>query len=141
MTTEPGAIDGAQGARRPGPELRLQVRVLDDALRFAREVLGAEVELAEPGRAIVRRSGAEWTLIADAACANTVMRELAGLVVRRGAGIELVVRGLDPDALEQRARQTGHGVLTASQVAADGVREARVVDRDGYVWLARAARG
>ena len=127
-------------ALRPGPELRLQVRDLEAALHFAREVLGARTTQLAPGVVVVSRGGAHWTLVADAACTSPVMRELAGLVVRRGAGIEFVVAQLDPDELEARARRAGFGVLTAAQPAPDGTREARIVDRDGYVWLARASR-
>ncbi|MFO1011717.1 MAG: hypothetical protein U1F29_16775 [Planctomycetota bacterium] len=123
-----------------GPELRLHVRELDAAVRFAVDVLGAEVEPTTPGNVRVRRGAASWTLVADAAASSTVMRELASLVVRRGAGIELLVTGADPSELEARARSTGHGILTPAGPAPDGCVEARVVDRDGYVWLARRER-
>lgn len=120
-----------------GPALRLHVRELHRALAFQREVLGAEIVSSDDHSAVLRCAGARWTLVADAGSELSVLRELAGWVVRRGAGIEIGVDGLDPDQAEARARAGGHAVLSAARDAADGAREAHLVDSDGYVWVAR----
>lgn len=126
---------GRDGAR--GPSLRLAVRELDRALAFQRDVLGAEVVRSDARSADLRCAGVSWTVIADAAIELPALREIAGFVVRRGAGIEIVLEGIDPSSVEARARTAGAGVLSAARTASDGAIEAHVVDRDGYVWVAR----
>lgn len=123
--------------RGRGPVLRLLVRDLAGALAFQREVLGAEVVHAGARTTSVHCAGASWIVIADAQSELPALREIAGFVVRRGAGLEIVLEGLDPRAVEERARSRGFGVLSPARIASDGATEAHVVDRDGYVWVAR----
>lgn len=120
-----------------GPVLRLLVRDLESALAFQRTVLGAEVVHAGARSAVLRCAGSTWIVIADAASELPSLRELAGFVVRRGAGVEIVLESPDPSAVEERARSAGFGVLSPARIAGDGATEAHVVDRDGYVWVAR----
>ena len=55
---------------------------------------------------------------------------------RRGAGVELRLHGCEPDAASQRARQLGFRVLDGPRDQPDhGLREAHIVDGDGYVWV------
>ena len=53
----------------------------------------------------------------------------------RGVGAELRVMGLDPDAAEGRARAAGYTVLAGSLDKAHGMREAYILDADGYLWV------
>ena len=68
--------------------------------------------------------GYQWTLLA-----------LTGDGAIRGAGAELRLYGLDPDAAEARARARGDAVLAASADKPHGLRECFLVDPDGYVWV------
>ena len=55
-------------------------------------------------------------------------------VEARGAGLEIRLYGLDPDACEARARAAGGIVLAGALDKPHGLREAYLVDPDGYVW-------
>ena len=52
----------------------------------------------------------------------------------RGAGAELRLYGLDPDAAEARARALGSIVLAGAMDKPHGLREAYLVDPEGYIW-------
>ena len=58
----------------------------------------------------------------------------AGVEVR-GAGAELRLYGSDPDAAEARARAAEAPVLDKAADKPHGLREAYLVDPDGYVWV------
>lgn len=125
------------GSDTHGIAVRLLVRDLANALVFQREVLGARVESASAGAAVVHGTDGVWHLRADGAEPAGALRDIVAFVVRRGAGIELRVRVDDPAACEQRARELGFGVLAPVRTAG-GMREAQLVDGDGYVWVACA---
>lgn len=119
-------MDGGErstGARERGLDVELRVRDLVRALDFAREVLGARVVSSGAGVAVLRAGASQWTLRADGE--KDPLREIAALVVRRGAGIALHVAVADPSAAEARARELGGSVVAPRHVS----------DRDGYVWV------
>lgn len=135
-------MDGQEktpGADANGLAVRVLVRDLDNAILFQREVLGAEVEIAGEGQALVRGEGGSWRLCADRAEPVSELRDIVMFVVRRGAGVELRVRVMDPAACEVRARELGFGVLVPLREVG-GVIETQLVDGDGYVWVACAMR-
>jgi uncharacterized glyoxalase superfamily protein PhnB len=53
---------------------------------------------------------------------------------RRGLGAELRVFGVDPDAVERRARECGASVVQPATTKTHGWREMMVEDPDGYLW-------
>jgi len=53
----------------------------------------------------------------------------------RGAGIELRLHGCDPDQAEAAARRRCYPVLVGATDSAQGLREACVMDGEGYVWV------
>ena len=53
---------------------------------------------------------------------------------RSGVGAELRLHGRDPDAAEAAARRLGYEVLQGAADKPHGLREAFIVDRDGFVW-------
>ena len=59
---------------------------------------------------------------------------VAGLEAR-GAGVELRLYGVDPDEAEAAARRSGATVLAPAADKPHGLREAHIVDDDGYVWV------
>lgn len=118
-----------------GLSVDLLVRDVAAALEFQREVLGATVAYSDDDCAIVRCAESEWRLHADRAYAGHPLGEIVELVVRRGAGVELRLHGVDPDRAERRARERGHPVLAGARDTSRGMREAYLVDRDGYVWV------
>ncbi len=53
---------------------------------------------------------------------------------RRGLGAELRLFGVDPDAVEARARRAGAPIVQAVATKGHGWREVMVEDPDGYLW-------
>jgi hypothetical protein len=53
----------------------------------------------------------------------------------RGAGVEIRLYGVDPDAAEARARQSGGIVLSGSIDKPHGLRECHIVGPNGYVFV------
>lgn len=105
------------------------------AVGFQCDVLGASAAYQDVDFAAMTGFGNEWCVHAD----HTYDRHpLAGFVngtSGRGAGVELRVYGCDPDAAERRAREAGHTVLAGAADKPHGLREAYLLDDDGYCWV------
>jgi uncharacterized glyoxalase superfamily protein PhnB len=54
---------------------------------------------------------------------------------QRGAGIELRLHGCDPDAAAASAKKLGYKILSEATDKPYELREAHLVDADGYVWV------
>ena len=119
-----------------GLTLNLLVRDIAAALPFHREVLGAEVIYSDPDFAVLRRGQVEWMLHADHAYADHPLHQSLARNIPRGLGAELRLHGRDPDEAEAAARRLGFSVLASSQDKPHGLREAYLIDSDGYVWVA-----
>jgi len=120
---------------RPGIGFNLLVRDMEAALRFATEALGATVTYADNDFAALRLAGAEWMLHADHTYSDNPLVGIVKDVEARGAGVELRLYGVDPDEIEARARAGGWTVLAGSMDKPHGLREAVIVDDEGYVWV------
>jgi catechol 2,3-dioxygenase-like lactoylglutathione lyase family enzyme len=115
--------------------INLLVHDMDKALHFQREVLGMKVIYSDPDFAVLRGYGAEWMLHADHTYQGHAMEGVITGVSQRGAGVELRLHGCDPDAAEAAARRFAYKVLVGSMDKGHGLREAYLVDADGYVWV------
>lgn len=117
--------------------LGLNLLVLDvaRAVAFQTEVLGANVTYEDEDFAVLTFAETEWMVHAD----HTYLdHEMAGLIVdvdARGAGAELRLYGCDPDTAETAARLRGDSVLSGAVDKPHGLREAHIIDPDGYVWV------
>lgn len=118
-----------------GLTLNLLVRSIDAALPFHREVLDAEVVYHDPDFAVLRRAGVEWTLHADHAYDKHPLYATLTGGRPRGVGAELRLHGRDPDEAEAAARRLGFSVLAPAVDMAHGLREAYILDADGYLWV------
>lgn len=119
-----------------GLTVNLLVRDIERALVFQTEVLGATVVYSDPDIAVVKGFDAEWMLHVDHTYDTHVMQDVIADVSRRGAGMELRLHGRDPDEAEAAARRLGFEVLAvAIDKEAHGLREAFLIDSDGYVWV------
>ena len=78
-------------------------------------------------------SGTVWRETNRCAVAHIKSKPLC--VALRGAGVELRLYDLDPDAAEARARAAGYHVLQVAANKPHGLRECYLVDPDGYVWV------
>ena len=123
------------GRSLTGLGINLLVRDIDAALPFHREVLEAEVVYADPDVAVLRREGMEWMLHAHHTYDAHPWHPIITSDAQRGVGVELRVHGRDPDTAESTARRLGFEILQATTDKPHGLREACIVDRDGYVWV------
>ncbi len=123
------------GRSLSGLTINLLVRDIEPALVFQREVLGATVVYSDADFAVVRVGGAEWMLHADHTYRGHPMERLLAGDAPRGAGAELRLHGGDPDKAEAAARRLGYVVLAEATDKPHGLREAYVLDADGYVWV------
>lgn len=136
-----GRPDAAAFGRALGPGLGINLLVADveRAARFQAAVLGAAVDYWERDFAILRAQGAVWMLHSDRAYRSHPLSGLARAAEGRGAGAELRLYGRDPDAAEAAARALGGTVLAGAADKPHGVREAYILDPEGYCWVPTVA--
>lgn len=123
------------GRSLTGLTLNLLVDDIEKSLNFQRTVLGVTVVYSDPDFAVVRGYGAEWMLHADHTYDRHPLRIAANAAGQRGAGAELRLHGCDPDQAEAAAMENGFEVMASAAGKPHGVREAFLVDPDGYVWV------
>ncbi len=133
-----------QGSSRPDPVafgralrrgLGVNILVPDvaAAAAFQCAAFGASELWREEAFAALEGFGALWMLHSDRSYRDHPLgRATAGLP--RGAGVELRLYGCDPDAAEARARALGAVILHPATDKPHGLREAHILDPDGYVW-------
>jgi catechol 2,3-dioxygenase-like lactoylglutathione lyase family enzyme len=118
-----------------GLTLNLLVREVAVILPFHREVLGAEVVYDDPDFAVFRHGEAAWMVHADHTYLEHPLHQTLASGVARGVGAELRLHGRDPDAAEAAARRLGYTVVAGSTSKPHGLREAYILDPDGYLWV------
>ena len=134
-TGTPWMSADAFGRTLSGFGVNLLVRDIDASVAFATGVLGAIVVYGDADFAVLRRGDAQWLLHADHTYED---HQLSGFVAddaARGAGVELRLYDCDPDAAEAAARADGHVVLAGAMDKPHGLREAYLLDPDGYCWV------
>ncbi len=102
---------------------------------FLREVLGLEPIYDDPDLAIYRHEGVDWMIHAEHTYDDRPMLLRSREANQRGAGCELRLYNIDPDAAEARARSLGYRVLSPSEDKPHGLRECYLIDPEGYVWV------
>ena len=139
-----------KGAARPDPMafgrglaqglgVNLLVSDMAATVRFAVRVLEAEILYWEDHFAVCRALGSIWQLHSDWSYRDHEMRGAIEGVAARGAGAELRLYGMDPDKAVKRAEAHGAIVLSAAVDKPHGLREAHILDPDGYVWAPSVA--
>ena len=134
-TGEPWMSGKAYGQSLRGLTVNLLVSDINTALAFQRDVLGVSSVYSDPDFAVCSGFGSEWMLHADHTYEKHPMGNRAALAHPRGAGIELRLHGCDPDQAEAAARRLGFEVLSPARNKGHGLREAHILDQDGYVWV------
>ncbi|MEE8275414.1 MAG: VOC family protein [Alphaproteobacteria bacterium] len=124
------------GRSLEGLTINLLVSDVAAALAFHREVLDAEVVYDDPDFAVLRRGSAEWMLHADHTYKDHPLHGSLTGELARGIGAELRLHGRDPDEAEAAARRLGFTVLQGAMDKPHGLREAFLIDADGYLWVA-----
>lgn len=118
-----------------GLTLNLLVHNIARALPFHREVLGAAIVYSDPDFAVLRFDETEWMLHADHTYLDHPVYTTLLQHRQRGVGAEIRLHGRDPDAAEAAAKRLGHTVLASATDKPHGLREAYLVDVDGYLWV------
>lgn len=128
------------GRSLEGFGVNLLVRAIAPAVAFQTEVLGVEAVYHDKDFAVLAHRGRQWMLHADHTYHSNPLLGLVGDGVLRGAGVELHLYGIDPDAAAARALAGGHTVLQPATDKPHGLREAYLVDPDTYVWVVSVHR-
>lgn len=134
----PAADDYGRGLKGFG--VNLLVRDVMRTVAFAREILLAETAIADKDFAVLRHrvNGhvlAEWMLHADGTYHSNPLLGLLPESGVRGAGAELRLYHLDPDAAVARAKKLDYVVLMEPADKPHGMRETYILDPDGYCWV------
>jgi len=133
-TGEPWMPADDYGRRLPRLTVNLLVRDVARSVEFYAAVLGARVHYSDPDMAALEVGGIEFMVHADHTYDEHPLASRLASPAPRGTGAELRLFGVDPDAVEARARAQGATVVQPTSDKAHGWREVMVADPDGYVW-------
>ncbi|HXU22929.1 MAG TPA: VOC family protein [Tepidiformaceae bacterium] len=123
------------GALLPALSLNLLVRDTSASVAFYRNVLKAEAHYQDIDFAAVRVGNAEVMLHADHTHDSHPWHPQLVSGQTRGIGAQVRLLGvLDPDDVEQLARDHGAEVVVPTANKGHGWREVLVRDPDGYEW-------
>jgi len=136
-TTKP---DGATyGRALTGVGFNLLVDDMGRTLRFLYDVLSLKPIYADSDFAIMRHDGMEFMLHSDASYHSNPLLGLLEQGAMRGTGVELRLYGVDPDVAVDAAIKLDHFVLQKATDKPHGLREAYVLDPNGYIWVPSVA--
>ncbi|MEQ8355603.1 MAG: hypothetical protein RH942_08700 [Kiloniellaceae bacterium] len=125
----------AYGRSLSGFGINILVSDVAVSLDFLTSVLEVEVIYSDADFAVCRHEAHQWMLHSDASYHSNPLLTLTGDGAIRGAGLELRLYGVDPDAASARAEAAGHTLLQAPADKPHGLREAYIAGPDGYVWV------
>jgi hypothetical protein len=118
-----------------GLGFNLIVKDVQNAVRFAVEVLGATAFYANDRFAAMKLNGSDFMFHHDDTYRGNPLSGIVGNADSRGIGVELRVYGCDPDVAEANARAGEWTVLAGSLDKPHGLRECMIIDGEGYVWI------
>jgi len=123
------------GASLTGLGINLLVADVAASVAFAANVFGAETVYADPDFAVLKLDEMEWMIHADHTYDKHPLHGFVANAEGRGIGAEFRLHGIDPDAAEARARDHGYTILAGALDKPHGLREAYILDPDGYCWV------
>lgn len=135
MSQEAPVSASDYGKSLHGLGFNLIVKDLPRAIQFATQVLEAKIFFATSNFAAMKLGGQDFMFHADETYRNNELKGILAGNEARGIGVELRVYGCDPDLAEARARETGFTVLAGSLDKPHGLREAMILDDEGYLWI------
>ena len=134
-TEDPWMPAPAYGRSLRGLTVNLLVQDIGTSLVFQQDVLGVEIVYSDPDIAVLQFRDAEWMLHADHTYEDHPLHGSLSSDIPRGIGTELRLHGRDPDKAETAARELGYTILEGASDKPHGLREAYVIDPDGYTWV------
>ena len=123
------------GRELRGFGINLLVRDIQASVSFLRQVLQMKVHRANQDFAVVESGGTYFQLHADHTYHSNPLPSLLPQDGARGAGIELRLYEIDPDACEERSRELDYVILRKCEDRPHGLRECYLLDPDGYCWV------
>ncbi len=126
---------GNYGKSLRGLGFNLIVKEIARSVSFAEQILGATLFFQTPGFAAMKLIGGDFMFHADETYRNNPLMGSLASQEARGIGVELRCYGCDPDIAETKAREAGYTVLAGALDKPHGLREAMILDDDGYVWI------
>ena len=123
------------GRALSGLGLNILVRDVRATSAFLTGVFGMSCHQVTQDFAIVRYGGQVFQLHADGTYHANPLLGLLPENPPRGAGIEIRLYDSDPDAAVGRAQEAGHTILQPPADKPHGLREAYILDHDGYAWV------
>lgn len=122
------------GALLPPLSLNLIVRSVEQSVKFYQAVFEAEVHYFDIDFGAARIGPAEVMLHADHTHEDHPWFADLDAGQQRGLGMQMRLLGIDPDAVEARARAFGATIPKPTADKGHGWREVLVRDPDGYEW-------
>ena len=126
---------GVFGAGLRGLGLNIVVRDVRNTAAFLETLFGMGIHRLSADFAIVTYGDAVFQLHSDGTYASNPLLALLPENPPRGAGIELRLYDSDPEAAAARAEAAGGTILQPPTDKPHGLREAYILDPDGYVWV------
>ena len=132
-STPVSASDYGKSLRGLG--FNLIVKDITRSVNFAEQVLGALVFFKTENFAAMKLNGGDFMFHTDETYRNNPLSGSLAAQDARGVGVELRVYGHDPDLAEAKARESGYTILAGALDKPHGLREAMILDDDGYIWI------
>ena len=132
---DPWMSPSVYGRSLRGLGVNMLVRDTTRAVAFARDVLGLTIVYADADLVVLRHGEHEWMVHADHTYDAHALLPRTRVAALRGGGLELRVHDVDPDVACAAALKHGYEVLEPASDKPHGLREAYILDADGYVWV------
>lgn len=133
-TGDPWIPGSRYGTLLPPLSLNLIVANVERSIAFYREVLAAEIHYSDIDFAAMRVGPAEVMLHADHTHEDHPWYNALAAGAARGLGTQIRLLGIDPDAVERRARAVNAVIIAGAADKGHGWRDMLVRDPDGYEW-------
>lgn len=125
---------GDFGRSLMGIGLNLLVRDVQRSVGFLADVFGMRAHRVSKDFAIMTYGGQVFQLHADGTYHSHPLLGLLPEAGARGAGIALYLFETDPDEAVAKAESAGGHILQMPENKPHGLREAVILDEDGYAW-------
>lgn len=123
------------GRSLTGLGINLLVRDVPGRVAFLTQVFGMRTYQPTGDFAILTFGGSVFQIHADATYHANPLLSLLPEAEPRGGGVELRLYGCDPDLAAKRATAAGAAILQPPTDKPHGLREAYILDSDGYAWV------